>query len=254
MLPWLSAYLAMRRELVDEMVSLGRTALPKEACGFVVSPVGESERVVLCENASDEPEQYFLIRPRDFANAEDAGAIVAVWHSHAGSAQPSEGDRAQCERHHIPYVIVSAEHGNYTEIEPIGWESPLEGRQWVPGVQDCADLVRDYYWRKLNIALPNPHRDDHWWMHGQDLIAKLYAEIGFVWVPKEALRANDVLVFQREYEIPHHVAVYLGDSLMLHHPYEQLSRQSNYDDHWKRSTFAVLRHRALLRPEDAYRE
>lgn len=245
----------MRRELIDEMVAHGKAALPREACGFLVAPRdGTSERVIVCENAADEPERYFLIRPEDFARAEDAGTILAVWHSHAGSPQPSEGDRAQCERHRIPYVIVSAEYASFTRIEPAGWEAPLEGRAWVPGVQDCADLVRDYYWRKLGIALPNPHRDDHWWAKGQDLIGKLHAEIGFVWVPKEALRASDVLVFQRAYEIPHHVAVYLGDGLMLHHPYEQLSRIAPYDDHWRRCTFGVLRHRTLLRPEDAYRE
>jgi proteasome lid subunit RPN8/RPN11 len=235
------------------MVAIARARAPLEACGFLVDVEGE-ERLIVAENASDEPEDSFVIHPRDYARAEDTGRILAVWHSHAERPDPSEADRAFCERYALPYVIVSAAYGNWIRIEPTGWQAPLEGREWVAGAQDCVDLARDYYARILGIEVLLPERGPYSWRDGGDPIAAHCGSLGFVWVPPRALREHDVLVFRREGPIAHHVGIYLGGNEMLHHPRGQLSRRATYHDEWRRYTVGVLRHRSLLRPEDGFRE
>lgn len=48
-----------------------------------------------------------------------------------------------------------------------------------------------------------------------------------------------------------HLAVYVGDNLLAHHLFGQLSRAEPMREFWRRSTVYVLRHPAVpdLRPE-----
>ncbi|WP_179096682.1 C40 family peptidase, partial [Burkholderia pseudomallei] len=81
---------------------------PRECCGLVVkTAIGET--YVPCRNLAGAPTDQFALASEDYAAAEDAGEIVALVHSHPGAlAQPSEADRAMCERSGIAkWVIVS---------------------------------------------------------------------------------------------------------------------------------------------------
>ncbi|WP_145957544.1 NlpC/P60 family protein, partial [Xenorhabdus hominickii] len=41
---------------------------------------------------------------------------------------------------------------------------------------------------------------------------------------------------------PNHAGVYIGDGLMLHHLYGQLSNQVPYDGYWQDRTIVALRY------------
>jgi cell wall-associated NlpC family hydrolase len=47
-------------------------------------------------------------------------------------------------------------------------------------------------------------------------------------------------------EVENHAAVYLGNGMMLHHLYGQLSRRERWDWPWQRRTTAIVRHRSRL--------
>ena len=54
---------------------------PKEACGFIIG-IGKKERYFPATNIAEKPEEFFIIDPISYADAEDAGDILAICHSH----------------------------------------------------------------------------------------------------------------------------------------------------------------------------
>ena len=60
---------------------------PKEACGVVVD--GQYWR---CRNIADNPENDFVLDPRDYATARTFGSIESIVHSHPQGGTASEAD------------------------------------------------------------------------------------------------------------------------------------------------------------------
>lgn len=131
--------------------------------------------------------------------------------------------------------------GDIVTFEPCGYEAPLVGREFSHGVNDCYQLIRDWYARERGIALRNFERTEGWWERGEDLYMKHYADAGFYPVHGE-LEEGDVILMQvRAYEA-NHAAIYLGEGMMLHHLYGRLSSRDVYGGYWKDVTRAVVRY------------
>lgn len=220
---------------------------PKEACGFVVNARGQ-ERYYPGRNLGDKPHEMFYLEDWWRAEEQLGGEIIAVVHSHPnGSANASDADRTACEETGVPWHIVGWPSGVWTTIEPIGWRAPLVGRRFAHGVLDCYTLIRDYYRERLGLELPDFARTDDWWLRGEDLYRKGFAAAGF----SEAsdLQLHDVVLLrlpppghpERNVD-DNHAGVYIGDNLLLHHPYGRLSCREPYGGYWRDRTKAYLRH------------
>lgn len=231
-------------------------AYPAEACGLVVRQ-GRRLRYRACRNLAATPTDHFVLAPEDWAAAEDAGELVALFHSHPDAdAHPSAHDRVSCRRTGVPWLIMAWPDGTLLQVTPEQCAAPLVGREFVFGVQDCYTLIQDYYRQELGIELPDFEREDGFWeskplpgggwSHGRELYLEGFAQAGFVQVPAPA--KHDVILMQVASEVTNHGGIYLGDEdggLMLHHLYGQLSTRVPYAGTWQRHTRLVVRHRSL---------
>jgi proteasome lid subunit RPN8/RPN11 len=246
----------MNEQIKDAIAAHALAAYPRECCGLVVLDQG-AEVYVPCTNAASMPEDHFAMPAQEYAAAEDRGPIVAVVHSHPGaSARPSAADRKTCEQSGVDkWVIVSLgvqgdgsiALDDWFEFGPSGYIAPLIGRQFVHGVHDCYDLIRSYYQLERGIVLPDFARPDKWWEDGtSNLYLDNFGKAGFVDVGQDAApEVGDVLLMQIRSKngVPNHAGVYLGDNVMLHHMYGQLSGRTVWGGMWAHSLRTVLRYK-----------
>lgn len=215
---------------------------PRECCGLLVRVEGV-DKYLPCRNLSSSPHQQFVLSPEDWASAEDMGEIICVVHSHPfASVLASEADRVSCEASGLPWLIVNPQTGEYSRIEPCGYVAELLGRPFVYGVHDCYSLVLDYYQQELSVILKHYPRDDQfgWWREGQNLYMDRFGASGFVSVEEPV--KGDVILMQIESPVPNHLAIYLGDNVMMHHLVNQLSRRDVYGGYWQKHTVKYLRY------------
>lgn len=224
---------------------------PREACGFVIGR-GKKAEFMACKNVADSNSQ-FLISHLDYARAEDAGDILAVWHSHPdASNDPSEADLAGCEASDLPWLISSLRmldgsliHEGTRLIKPSGFQVDYVGRPYVFGTFDCYSLLTDYYRREFGITLDRlPHlRIDHWWNKGLDIVGDHWASQGFQIVEDGSFEQGDVLCIAMDSQVSNHIALYVTGDIILHHLVNRLSRQETFGPYWLSRVKLHLRHR-----------
>ncbi len=86
---------------------------PHEACGVVVDG-----RYWRCRNIAEDPEQDFVINPRDYAMAALYGKVEAVVHSHPMGGFASEADKLACAGTKVPWHIWSMPEQEWSTINP----------------------------------------------------------------------------------------------------------------------------------------
>jgi cell wall-associated NlpC family hydrolase len=219
-------------------------ATGRECCGLIIVQSGRW-RYIPCTN-QHQGKSNFRISVIEQGMARMKGELVMVVHSHPFAApDPTEADLTSCEESGVPWLIMNHPNGNYLVVEPSGYSAPLVGRQFCHGVNDCYTLIRDYYKRELGTQLPDFHREDHWWGHGQNLYLDGYASAGFKKIEDGSLNKHDVLLLQLRSPVPNHSAIYLGDGKILHHLFGRLSTIEAFDGYWAFNSVATLRHETL---------
>ena len=138
--------------------------------------------------------------------------------------------------------------------------APLIGREYHHGVMDCYTLIQDYYARELGIMLSDYERVDRWWerKEANSLYLNNFEREGFV--PVDTLQKHDVLLCRvGRTEHINHACVFvgdgklsseqtppvMGDSLILHHPYNKPSVREIYGQMWQDKTALIIRHKSL---------
>ena len=219
-----------------------RDTYPLECCGVVLIQQGR-EYYRPCHNVALGADQ-FHIDPHDYADAEDAGDIVQIVHSHCNvSPDPSQADLVSCEQSGLPWAIVNWPTGEIREFVPTHYKAPLIGRVFSHGVLDCYSIIRDYYQEMLHITIPNFERHDDWWLHDEDLYKNNFALAGFSEIAFEQLKLHDVILMQLRSPTANHGAVYVGDGIILHHPMNRLSGRDVYGGFWQKITTHYLHHK-----------
>jgi proteasome lid subunit RPN8/RPN11 len=221
---------------------------PAEACGLLLVINGR-HRYWPCRNISQAPEQTFVIDPADYARGADAGAVVAIVHSHPeGDPLPSDDDRLNCNASGLPWWITTP-GGHCLQITPpVAAPLPLEGRPWVWGINDCWDLAREWYQRH-GLTLPDWQRPSRAEFNAAPWFDDLAAEAGFHEV-QEPPAWGDLLFMRLSpgATMTDHVGVVVGDRL-LHHLEGRLSSRDRMIPYLA-CGYRVMRHEnsSTLRP------
>ena len=245
----------LNAKLKKQLMVAASEAYPEEMCGVVID--GEFIRL---PNIAQDAQNHFEIDHQALVAVEDRGEIQAYVHSHPdGTAIASAYDKDQIELHGKPWIICAYPDLDFQVFKPCGYKAPLIGRNYYHGWQDCYSLVRDFYSRELNIQLPDFERADHWWesKDNTSLYLQHYQQAGFYEVSEP--QYGDMLVCRvGRTEHPNHALIWLGDqwqlksetvekaignTLVLHHPYNQCSKREVYGQNWAERTVLILRHK-----------
>ncbi len=217
----------MNEKTLDDFRKHVEEEFPKEACGFIIG-VGNKERYFPAKNIAESAEEYFVIDPVSYADAEDTGVIIGICHSHPNEGcDPSEADKVACETSNKPWHILSWPGNLLYSWEPSGYKAPIVGRQFSYGILDCCTLLRDYYKKELNI--------DFECFSGQ--VVKILDE--------NDIKKYDVFLIKLVSPVPNHAAVFIGNDRILHHVHGRLSNRELYGGYWRKHTTHHLRHKSL---------
>ncbi|MCL2874783.1 MAG: C40 family peptidase [Betaproteobacteria bacterium] len=242
----------MANDLLAFIQQEGARQYPSEACGLVVR-VGKKSVPVACKNVAENPQAHFVMDVVDYAKVSDMGEVVGVWHTHVEiPPTPSVADKRGCENSEMPWYIVSVSKAgdgfafsDMEILEPSGFELDYLERPYAFGVLDCWSLVRDYYRREYGIRLGDYPRIERFWAKGHNFFGnpEHWKNEGFKQlIGGEEPQAGDLLFFQTSGDIPNHVAVYIYDDTILHHPHGRLSRRDIYGGYWQKHAIIHLRH------------
>ena len=216
----------------ESFIKYAKEQAPAEACGLLAIIKGK-ETFWSCKNLAEGKFEFFILDPDDWADCEDTGEIIGVIHSHpVGAATPSDTDRAACEHLGYPYYIYSIEHDHWELFEPSGWKAPsLIGRKFIWGKYDCWSIVTDWFKENKNINI-------EYWSRPKkikDFLNKPQFEFA---LPKlnfvkqsniKDIKVGDVLLFQSVTGNLDHVAVFIGDNMILNHNIKSLSCREPFD-------------------------
>jgi len=231
----------------ESFIKYAKEQAPKEACGLLAIIKGK-ETFWPCKNLAEGKFEFFMLDPDDWAECEDTGEVIGVIHSHpVGAATPSDNDKAACEHLGFPYYIYSIEHDHWELFEPTGWKAPsLIGRKFIWGKYDCWSVVTDYLKEHKKIEIPYWNRPKKI----KDFINNPEFEFA---LPKlnfvkqsnhKDIKTGDVLLFQSVTGNLDHVAVYIGDNMILNHNIKALSCRELFDLRYQQALRGVYRYAA----------
>lgn len=237
----------MREKMMNEIRAHVSAEYPKEACGLIVE-TGTGQRFIPCRNVAENPADTFTLSPDDYLAASELGEIIMVIHSHPDVVQlvPSEMDRIQCDYSGVEWGIMSWPDGDFCTLSPRG-DRELAGRRWVLGHADCWSLIMDYYRMEHGIIVKNYSVDREWWVDGKEnLYDANWQTEGFVEIDARDMQPGDMIMMRVQAPVTNHAAVYLGDNIMVHHMFGNLSARVPYGKYYRDRTVRVVRRKELV--------
>ncbi|RTK99173.1 MAG: hypothetical protein EKK57_10145 [Proteobacteria bacterium] len=218
-----------------------------EACGLLCKE-GDVFFVVKADNIADNPFDNFIISNQFIEEIAKTKQIVGYYHSHnSGNAEPSIEDLAVISKLNLTCIIYDKLSKTITETNPPAepFIPPYENRPFIAGILDCSELIRDYYYKSLNITLPkldHPikymswkeirekwNKLQHYNKQDYNFYLDYFLNNGFREISKEELNKNDIILIRtREIKAPIHALIYMGNNNILHHQSDRLSRYEDY--------------------------
>lgn len=214
---------------------------PRECCGLIIS-TDEGLSTYKTKNSSLLP-NFFKVDPHDYLSATRLGKIVAVYHSHTDDNETfSEFDKFNSVSHGLTYILYSLKNNALTQFSPeYSRFNAYVGRKFKIGKTDCFSLVKDFYWNELGVGLKEYHRDKDWRSYLAELFDKAYKDDGFSEVD-EYKKYDCILFASRKNKPSSHIAIYLGDELILHQPFRNYSRIETLTSRHEQFFTKIIRH------------
>lgn len=212
----------------------------EELCGLILLKEGVYS-VFSAANLSNSAQKHFVINPEDYLKAEELGKIIGVYHSHISDNNfLSEYDILNAKNQKLIYICHNVKNDVFDVYNPLleGEKSKYSvyiGLTFEIGRNDCYSLVKNYLKSECYIDLIETQeligRNKNWYKQNPNLffdIFKLNKEIiDLIDYTGQELVGGDILMFDFLNnscsscdcdKAPHHLGVYLGRDMLLHHP------------------------------------
>lgn len=226
---------------------------PKESCGLVVDGTYYPYK-----NVADDPINHFKISPQAWVAASKKGEIQAVVHSHCMRAPgveegpdhhpyPSASDMEGQINSGLPWAIVPT--NGQASFKPVWWgdfrlNEPLIGTDYIHGIADCYSVVRRWFWQVRGIKLKDQPRDYDWWHQGGDLYRQGLQVNGWRPIEESEVRVGDACLMRIRSPVLNHIALYVGNDLILQHFENRLSRREPLFP-WRKYIEMWIRHESM---------
>ncbi len=237
----------MNTKIKNSIEELARATPDVEICGFIYHDVSNIS-IYPCVNIAVNPAMEFEISSVDYLDCIKKGKILAIYHSHT-AASPfgagfTEADIDMAEEMEIPLRVYSINDNEWEEYIPENYKIPLEGQPFLWGEKDCYGLVRTFLRQEYKIYLSDYARDDTFQTSDNNIILENIEREGYYSVGSTALlKKHDILLFNSGRVNIQHMAVYIGNSRILHHPLHMLSNIEMLNQKWYNRLRHVLRYK-----------
>lgn len=226
----------------------------QESCGLVLFNEKTFKFDVFpCKNKAQDKNNNFIISPQDYLRCASLGKITACYHSHNDdNIDFSEIDKQNSNKYNIFYILYNTKFDIFKFYQPNSEKNNYIGRPFLLGKLDCFTLAQEYFLKEenINIYVPSDHQYPKALTDIKGLYEDHFESQGFIRLDKNIeLKKSDaiMMIFSNISETyPTHVAMYIGDNLILHQPYNAFSCVNLYSSAWKKHTSYILRHRSKV--------
>lgn len=220
----------------------------EEVCGFICFNLfSHIKEIYRCNNSISNRANSFSISPLDYVRASRSGEILAVYHSHINNnVEFSLSDKINSNNHEIPFILYNVKQNIFNEYIPNNYDNTYVGREFKYGKSDCLSLVKEYYKKELNIDIIDKflNRTEKWFEENSSAFLEGWKRDNPKFRVVDKPQKHDVLLFNyyKMIKAPHHVGVYLGNDIFLHHPRHKYSLIEYYSNSFKKRTIYTLRY------------
>ena len=228
----------------------------EECCGLVLQK-DDILYYLGAKNVAANKKSNFAVDPHAYLHASRSGKIIACFHSHIKNNSFSWIDINNSFKVNLPYYLYNIKKDNISCFSPVEYEQYKKYLyfKFNYGKNDCFSLIRNFYKNELDIEMSDPaqdratkymppencliwHRQEYKeWANQNDLVDMDVNGIS-------QLKKHDILVFDGFNKgEPSHGMIYIGNELVLHHPFNDISKiESIRKAHFKFLKF-IIRHK-----------
>ncbi len=216
-----------------------------EICGIVYR-AKDKLFIHKCQNIAIDKTEEFEIDSEEFISCYNKGEIVYIYHSQHSNAF-SEEDIIRANELIIPLILFNPKTDYFSVYYPPDYKPDYIGREFIWGFNDCYTLIREYYRREYLIPLSDYDADEGYELTGQDKIVNNFEKEGFSKIDIKNIEKGDLIAFKIHKDYPTHLAIYMGNNMILHQLFNCQSRIENLSENWVKRILFGLRHKNNLK-------
>ena len=231
---------------------------PEECCGLIVSNNNKADAFP-CRNVSEDNKNNYRIHESDYLAASEKGEIEAVYHSHPSKNHYDNFTPLDLvnEGHDLEVILYLLHKDKFLISSQNNYLNKYLERDYVPEVTDCFTLLTDFYKDQLNIHVTKYDysvfdffNEENWENQKESPFDVYFEKEGFQEVEYNELKMYDVLFFKNVNKFAPtfscHMALYVGNDIMLHQPFNSVSELSPFTKRHMKYINKIIRHKNLF--------
>lgn len=190
---------------------------------------------------------FFSCSNYEFYKLFNEDRIISLFHTHTKTdSSLSDFDLEVSKSFNLPSCVFSLRTKEFNLYYPTAFKPrPLNKRIFIPMFQDCVTFMKDFYLNNMDINL---HKVINNWARSRNksneiLINKLNEN--FIEIDKSELEYGDILVLRPEISKYLHLAIYIENNEVFHHPMHMLPKKEFINPEQLNKVYKVYRYKEL---------